>query len=91
MSRLISQCRSVCDQTDSQQQDGKVGGWGFPQRDEAIVEACTGDDGQVTVKNLEIAGADIVHKLTRCTNNTMDLEINLTSGFSVSHILPLDT
>jgi hypothetical protein len=43
--------------------------------------ACTGDDGQVAVKTLEIPGADVVHKLSHPTNNTMDLEIHLTSGF----------
>ena len=35
----------------------------------------------MAVKTLEIAGADVVHKLSRPTNNTMDLEMHLTSGF----------
>jgi hypothetical protein len=35
----------------------------------------------VAVKTVEIAGADVVHKLSRRTDNTMDLKIHLTSGF----------
>lgn len=40
----------------------------------------------MTVKPLKITGGDLVNKLSRGTDETMDLEMNLTSGLFVRDV-----
>jgi len=64
MFRLVSKGRSICDQAESQQQDRKVGCWSCSEG-YVVIEAYSRDGRQVSVRDLEVADADVGYKLSR--------------------------
>jgi len=60
-------------QAENQKQKGKVSSRGFSQCDNVVVEARSGDDGQLGVKTLEIASGNIIYILSCATDDSVNL------------------